>query len=110
MNKLARFAVAGCVMIGGCCVSYESDVNKLCNPREVCPVPFESKGLSRSDRDALVGKCLGSKLNTSEGRALFESMKEQPFPQQAALLSEAASKAKLDSCPWADELVATSAP
>lgn len=107
MNKLARFAVAGCLAIAGCCVSYESDVNKLCNLRDTCPDPFEAEGISRADRNRLIGDCLGTKLYTSDGRELFASLLSgQSDRAQAALLSHAASKAELDSCPWADELIA----
>jgi len=107
LNKLARFGVAGCVAVAGCCVSYESDVNKLCNLRDTCPDPFEAKGLSRVDRDKLVSDCLSTKLYTGDGRELFASlMSVQSDRTRAALLSHAASKAELDSCPWADELIA----
>ena len=107
MNKLARSAVAGCVAIAGCCVSYESDVNKLCNLRDTCPDPFEAKGLSRADRDRLVSDCLSTKLYTGDGRELFASLSSgRSYRTQAVLLSQAASKAELDSCPWADELIA----
>ncbi len=104
MNKLAPFAVLGCAAIVGCCVSYEGDVKKLCNLRETCPDPFEAEGLSRSHRERLIAECLATKLFTSEGRALFASLAGQPNRTQARLLSQAASKAELDSCPWVDEL------
>ena len=103
--KLARAAVFACVAIAGCCFSYESDVNKICNLRDTCPAPFEEEAISHADRRQPLNDCLGGKLYTSEGRALLGSIAQEREWTQAALLSDAATQVGLKSCPWADELI-----
>jgi hypothetical protein len=102
--KLVLLAVFGSVAIPGCCVSYESDVNKICNLSETCPKEtglFPSQG-----RDNLIDECLSTKLYTSEGRALWKTMNDgKPEWTRSALLRDAANEVGLKSCPWADGLV-----
>lgn len=99
--------VLGFSMLAGCCMSYESDLQKMCSIEETCADAFGETAISRAERDELVGDCMGTKLYSSEGRSLFAELSSPGNAhERSRRLRDEAKKHGISKCGWADRMLA----